>query len=149
METASWLPHSLTAFRLVRENRLHRGLRALGLLLPAALLLIVILLVPQRVLVCRKHARERGTVVRIQPRAAKVAIDRLSRQDRQLVPQFTVDILPPNRHLFRLQAAVIERIQHTLDRNIARKIPQLRPRVRVSFRDGAADSGTACADRRG
>ena len=102
------LPHSLTAFRLVRENRLHRGLRALGLLLPAALLLIVILLVPQRVLVCRKHARERGTVIRIQPRAAKVAIDRLSRQDRQLVPQFTVDILPPNRHLFRLQAAVIQ-----------------------------------------
>ena len=119
------LPHDLTAFRLVRKNGFHRGLRALGLLLPAALLLIVVLLVPQRVLVCRKHARERGTVIRIQPRAAKVAIDRLSRQDRQLVPQFAVDILPPNRHLFRLQAAVIERIQHTLDRNIARKIPQV------------------------
>ncbi len=38
------LPHSLTAFRLVRKNGFHRGLRALGLLLPAALLLIVVLL---------------------------------------------------------------------------------------------------------
>ena len=54
-----------------------------------------------------------------------MAIDRLSRQDRQLVPQFAVDILPPNRHLFGLQAAVIQRIQHVFDRNIARQIPQI------------------------
>ena len=80
-----------------REKRRFSLAARFGILFyAAALLLIVVLLVPQRVLVCRKHARERGTVVRIQPRAAKVAIDRLSRQDRQLVPQFTVDILPPN-----------------------------------------------------
>ena len=90
------LPHSLTAFRLVRENRLHRGLRALGLLLPAFFLLIVVLFVPQCVLVHREHARERSAVVGVQPRAPKMPIDRLGGQHGQLVLELAVDILPPN-----------------------------------------------------
>ena len=52
-------------------------------------------------------------------------IDRLSRQDRQLVPQFAVDILPPHRGLFCPQTAVRQGIQHAFHRNIARKIPQI------------------------
>ena len=117
------LAHGLAAGRLVCENGFHGGAGALGLLLPAAVLTVVAVLRPERVLIDRKNARERCTVVGIEPFAAKMAVDRLGCQHGHMLAERAVEVFAAHRGLVRRKAAVVQAVEHTLDRNIARKRP--------------------------
>ena len=118
------LAHGLAAGRFAGENRIHGGLGALRLLLPAAVL-IVIILGPERVLIDRENACERRAVVGIHALAAEMAVDRLSCQHRHMLVQRAVKAAPPHRGLVRREAAVIQTVEQAFDRNVARERPEI------------------------
>ena len=71
-----------------------------------------------------EYAGQRRAVIKPRPFAPELTVNRLGSQHWHAFAKLPVQVLPAHGGLVRLQAAVVERVQHAFNRYVAGKIPQ-------------------------